>query len=119
MLCYSILQSSTYNREMKGAPCNRRRTHSACCCRQRRQSGLESGGSLIRVNKISFFSGNLKKAFDFSRQIFEKFRFLGAISQRISISRQKTVIYSYFWASYSISLQKSPLPNIPPVHDKI
>ena len=32
---------------------------------------------------------------------------------------QKLAIYSYFWANYSISLQKSPLLNIVPVHDKI
>src|SRR6218665_3731955 len=84
-------------------------------------------GSWIRVKKI-----------DFSKQISEKFRFCHAISQKNSIfsrkfpknvniirqfnffpARQKLAIYSYFWATYSISLQKSPLSNILPVDDKL
>src|SRR6218665_3538712 len=82
----------------------------------------------LRVNKISFFqanfreisifSGNLTKKFDFSRQIFRKFRVFRQL-KKIGFSRQKLLIYSYFWANYSISLQKSPLSNILPVHDKI
>src|SRR6218665_939901 len=36
-----------------------------------------------------------------------------------NISRQKLAIYNYFWANYFISIQKSPLSNILPVHDKI
>src|SRR6218665_846017 len=59
--------------------------------------------------KFQFFSGNFIQNSDFSWQISEKYRF----------SRQKLAIYSYFWANYSISLQKSPLSNILPVHDKI
>src|SRR6218665_3010122 len=53
---------------------------------QRRQSGLKSGGSWIRVQKNSIFAGkfpknfhfssNSTKNFAFSRQISEKFRFL-------------------------------------------
>ena len=59
--------------------------------------------------KISIFSGNFSNNFDFFRQFLKNFDF----------SRQKLLIYSYFWANYSISLQKSPLSNILPVHDKI
>src|SRR6218665_2787284 len=63
---------------------------------------------LRKFAKICIFSGNLKKSI-FSRQISEKFRF----------SRHKLAICSYFWANYSISLQKSPLSNILTVHGKI
>jgi len=67
------------------------------------------GRSWIRVKKI-----------DFSRQIFENFDFFsGPFTQKVWFFRQKLVIYSYFWANYSISLQKSPLSNILPVHDKL
>jgi len=75
--------------------------------------------------KISDFPGKFLKISIFSRQIFEKFRFFQANFQKISIfsgnfftfrfSRQKLLIYCYFWANYSISLQKSPLSNILPV----
>jgi len=66
--------------------------------------------------EISIFSGNFTKNFDFSRQIFEKFRFFHAIFETFRFSRQKLLIYSYFWPDYSISLQKSPISNILPVH---
>ena len=52
---------------------------------KRRQSGLKSGGSWIRVKTISIFPGKCSKNFDFFRQIFKKFRF----------SRQKLLIYSW------------------------
>jgi len=58
--------------------------------------------------KFRFFSGNFIQNFNFSWQISEKYRFF----------RQKLAIYSYFWANYSISLQKSPPSNILPVHDQ-
>src|SRR6218665_141570 len=100
---------------------------------------LEIWGSWIRVNKISIFPGKCLKNFNFSRQIFakisifsgkfvtnfsfsrqicEKFRFFTQFKKN-RFSRQKLLIYSDFWANYSISLQKSPLSNIIPVHDKI
>ena len=66
---------------------------------QRRQSGLKSGGSWIRVKKFGFsikFSKNLdffrqfhKQKADFSGQIFEKFGFFHLISQKISIFKGK------------------------------
>ena len=74
----------------------------------RRQSGSKSGRSWIRVNKISILPGNFRKI-----SIFQ------AIFKKCRISRQKLAIYSYFLTNYSISLQKSPLSNIVPVHDKI
>src|SRR6218665_2619398 len=76
---------------------------------QRRQSGLKSGGVVDPGQKISLFTGKFPKNFDFLRQFHNKFRF----------SWQKLDIYSYFWANYSISRQKSPLSKIFPVHDKI
>jgi len=76
---------------------------------QRRQSGLKSG----EVEDPG-------KKFDFSRQIFENFDFFQALSYKnFDFFMQKLVIYSYFWANYSISLQNSPLSNILPVHDKL
>src|SRR6218665_2653150 len=109
---------------------------------QRRQCGLKSGGYWIRVNKISIFSGKFPRNFDFFRQLkkidfrretFKKllffqenlifsgkflknFNFFRQFVKKKLISRQKFLIYSYFWANYSISLQKSPLLNILPVH---
>jgi len=107
-------------------------------CLQRRQSDLKAGrrGSrstkfrFFRANfrEISIFSGNFTK-FRFFKANFEKFRFFQANFWRISIffrqfkknrfSRQNLLIFSYFWENYSISLQKPPLSNILPVHDKI
>src|SRR6218665_3586871 len=71
--------------------------------------------------QISIFPDKRLKNFEFFMQILEKFQFFHAIFRKISrqFSRQKLLIYSYFWANYSISLQKSPLSNILPVHDKI
>src|SRR6218665_171524 len=90
--------------------------------------------------KFRFFSGNLTKNFDFSKKISEEFRsfkqfpkkfrfsrkisekflFLGNFKKNFGFSRQKLVIYMcYSWANYSIALQKSPLSNTLPVHDKI
>jgi len=68
--------------------------------------------------QLSIFPSKFSKNFDFFRQIFEKFRYFLAILKEIRFSRQKLLIYSYFWANYYISLQKSPLSNILPVHDK-
>jgi len=69
------------------------------CVDQRRQSGLKSWGSWIRVKKsifpskfpknFDFFLASSPKDFDFSRQISEKFRVFHAISQNISISQAK------------------------------
>ena len=57
--------------------------------RQRRQSGLKTGGSWIRVKKISIFSGNLTKIIDFSGQISEKFRFfLGNFTKNFDFTMQ-------------------------------
>ena len=64
--------------------------------------------------KFRFCSGNFTKRFDFSKQISENFDFLDNFT-KISIFQAKLAIYSYFWANYSISLQKSPLSNILPV----
>ena len=76
---------------------------------QRCQSGLKSGKVVDPGKKI-----------DFSRQIFENFDFFQALSHNFFyFFRQKLVICSYFWANYSTSLQKSPLSNILPVHDKL
>src|SRR6218665_4136975 len=62
--------------------------------KQRRQSGLKSGGSWIRVQKISIFQGK-----------FLNFFILQAISQKFRFFRQILAIYSNFWANYTISLQ--------------
>src|SRR6218665_3727023 len=69
--------------------------------------------------KFLFLSGNFTKNFDFSRQISEKYRFFRQFHKKFRFSKQKLGIYSYFWANYSISPQKSPLSNILPVHDEI
>ena len=107
---------------------------------QRRQYGLKSVGSWttwIRVNKISYFTGNLKKFrffqanfwknFDFFRPTFEKFRFsqenfwkirfFQANFWKISIfsgnlknlrfARQKLVIYSYAYGQIILFFFKS------------
>jgi len=76
---------------------------------QRRQSGLKSGGVVDPGKKIRFFHANFTKDFNFSGNFTKRFRF----------SRQRLAIYSNFWANYFISLQKSPLSNMLPVHDKI
>jgi len=70
--------------------------------------------------EISTFQANSKK-FDFCKQIFEKIRFFRQLLETFRFSRQKLLIYSYryFWTNYSASLQRSPLSNILPVHDKI
>ena len=97
-------------------------------CVQRRQSGLKSWGSWIRVNKISIFPGKFLRNFDLFQAISKiisivpgnlskNFIFSGNLRKN-RFSRQKLLIYSYFWANYFISLQKSPLSNILPVHNK-
>src|SRR6218665_402189 len=102
---------------------------------------LEIWGSGIRVNKISIFQANFReisifqaisrkililifagkflKNVNFSGKFFKNFDFSGNLKQ-FRFSRQKLLIYSYFWTIFSISLQKSPLSNIlisRPVHD--
>src|SRR6218665_3915068 len=96
---------------------------------QRRLSGLKSRGSWIRVNKISIFPVKFQRNFDFFRQFHKKsissdtflkmFDFFRQF-RNVLFSRQTLLIYSYFWANCSISLQKLPLSNIHvlPVHDK-
>src|SRR6218665_3371775 len=69
---------------------------------------FEIWGSLIRVKQFRFFQANFRENSIFSDNFPKKFNFPG-----------KTGIYSYFWANYSNFLQKSPLSNILPVHDKI
>src|SRR6218665_3872987 len=68
--------------------------------------------------KNQFFGAHLRRISTF-RQFHKKFRFSRQISQKYRFSRQQLAICSYFWANYSISLQKSPLSNILPVHDNI
>src|SRR6218665_445214 len=65
-------------------------------------------GSWIRVKQISSFTGKFPKILIFFRQL-----------KKIDFPSKKLSIYSYLWANYSISLQKLPLSNILPVHDKI
>src|SRR6218665_607515 len=63
-------------------------------------------------------SGNFTKKFRFFQTNFRKISIFQAI-KKIRISMQKLAIYSHFLANYSVSIQKSPVSNIPPVHDKI
>src|SRR6218665_1254557 len=63
---------------------------------QRRQSGLKSGEVVNPGKKKSIFPGKFSKISIFFTNCFDFFR-------------KKLVIYSYFWANYSTSLQKSPL----------
>src|SRR6218665_437186 len=82
--------------------------------------------------KISHFPAISQNNFDLSRQISEDFDFCQAISSKklnfpgknfgmtpFPFIQTKLVIYSYFWPNYSISLQRSLLSNILPVHDQI
>jgi len=65
------------------------------------------------------FAGKFLKNVNFSGKFFKNFDFSGNLKQ-FRFSRQKLLIYSYFWTIFSISLQKSPLSNIlisRPVHD--
>src|SRR6218665_3201560 len=93
---------------------------------QRRQSSLKSGGSWLRVKKS--ISRHISEKFRFFRQFHKNSFFACKFTRNFDLFRQfkknsifqaNLPIYSYFWASYSISLQKSPLSNIHPVHDKI
>jgi len=67
--------------------------------------------------KFRFFSRNFTKKCQFSRQISENFDNFRQFKKN-RFSRQKLANYSNFWANYSISLQRSPLSNILPVHDR-
>src|SRR6218665_886615 len=90
--------------------------------------------------KFRFFQAIIFTKNRFLGQISEKVRFLQVISQKISIFQgkfpknidffrqfpkksifQANICYLplFLYANYSISLQKSPLSNILPVHDKI
>src|SRR6218665_3993200 len=83
---------------------------------------VEIWGSWIRVKKISISTGKfqifqaiLQKNIEFCRKIFENFDFFQVIKTiDLGPTKQKKSIYSYLWANYSISLQKSPLSNILP-----
>ena|SRR6218665_3269161 len=90
----------------------------ACLC-QRRQSGLKSGGSWIRVQKSLIFQALSQKILIFPGKFSKDFDFNQAILEKTLIFQAKLAIYSCFWANYSISLQKLPLSNILIVHDKI
>ena len=65
------------------------------------------------------FLGNFRKKIQFSQANFQKVLIFSRNSNFFWFSKQNLPIYSYFWASYSISLQKSPLSNILPAHDNI
>src|SRR6218665_123699 len=106
------------------------KTEKSCQNFERRQSGLKSGGSWIRVKKFRFSRKITEKFRFFQAIIFTKNRFFRSNFRKISIfsgnftkkfrlSKQKLAIYSYFCANYSISLKKSPLSNILPIHHKI
>src|SRR6218665_3088164 len=79
--------------------------------------------SIRKFKKKSIFKGKFAKNFNFFQVILCKISiFHGKFPKKYRFSRQKLAIYSYFWANYSISLQKSPLSNIlpdSPVHDII
>jgi len=84
------------------------------------------GGSWIRVKnvdfrKISIFSGNFTKTKSiFPGKFPKKFDFSGNLRKISNFQDQIGHLkLGYFLASYSISLQKSPLSNILPIHDKI
>jgi len=78
--------------------------------------------------KFRFSSGDFTKN-RFFRQIYEKFRFFQEMSKQKSIFPKKSEKFRFFgqfyWlftaisGQYSISLQKSPLSNTLPIHDKI
>ena len=117
------------------------------CTAQRRQSGLKTGGRWSGPTKLGFFqshfreisisSGNFTKKFDFSKQIFEKFIFsrqifnlfrqifeffyiFSSILKQMLIFQAKIAHLQLLLVKlYSIYLQKSPLSDILPVHDKI
>src|SRR6218665_49732 len=85
---------------------------------------VEIWGSWIRVKKIFDFYRQISEKFQFFQAILHKnIEFCGQISENFDFFRQlkklifqakKKSIYSYLWANYSISLQKSPLSNILP-----
>src|SRR6218665_2756525 len=78
------------------------------------------------LRQISVFPGKFLKSFDFSRQIlknfdflreiFEKFRFFQAILKEFDFPG-KTCSFTATFELFYISLQKSPLLNMLPVHD--
>src|SRR6218665_4000137 len=57
--------------------------------RQRRQTGLKSGGSWIRVNKFDFLGNFTKKKSNFLGQISEKFQFLTDDFKKIHLFQSK------------------------------
>ena len=69
--------------------------------------------------KNRFFQANFKKNLIFSSKFSKKFYLFRQFLEKIRFSRQKLLIHNCFWTNYSISLQKSPLSKILPVHDKI
>src|SRR6218665_157696 len=68
---------------------------------------------LRSLQEFRFFETN----FRFFQENFKKIQFFQEILKKFDF--QATIAHSYFWANYSISLQKSPLSNLLPVHDKI
>jgi len=71
------------------------------------------------MKRNRFVSGNFTKQLDFPGKFLKNFNFLGNFTKNVDFTVKKLAIYSYFWANYFISLQKSPLSNILPVHNKI
>src|SRR6218665_2050236 len=60
-----------------------------------------------------------QNSFDFYRKISKKIDFFMQFHKKIRFSRQKLVIYSNFCENYTISIQRSLLSNILPVHDNM
>src|SRR6218665_29887 len=85
---------------------------------------FEIWGSWILVKKFHS-PGKFPKNFNFQTISQSKIRFFQANFRKIKKKLDvlgKYWLYTaigYFWANYSISLQKSPLSNILPVHNKI
>src|SRR6218665_1321724 len=83
---------------------------------QRRQCGLKSGGSWIRVKKYQFLQANFRKNCNIFRQFYKRISsFVRKFPKILIFFRQlkkfdfpskKLSIYSYLWPNYSISLQK-------------
>src|SRR6218665_2332638 len=84
---------------------------------------IEIWGSWIQVKKNSIFTDKFPIKVDFCRKFHKKIDFPGKFPKTFDFfrqlkknlfSRQKLAIYSYLWANYCISHQKSPLLNILP-----
>src|SRR6218665_1883124 len=106
-----LITKNTLHKQSKAIIRTHTLCNTTCTTLQWRQTGLkfEIWGSMIRV-KILIFPGKFPKNFYFFRQ---KFSNILVIYSKISVYLDKFVIYS------SILLEKSPLSNILPVHEKI